>query len=375
MFKSNGKGKRARLVLSVATVAVLTACSSSEDRKMANRGFEYENARLEGRAFLIPSGLSAPTFNNQYDIPALPQSNRSGPLGANVDVRPPTQLLSVVPGSQVVPAASEPTMAFYALSADQGAQQDVWSSLLSFLAKNKVSIEQQDQQNGVLQTGWFDSAQMLDGANEDDEDANSRQRYQFTLTNDVERHAANVSARVLDNKETVDGETSNTLTPTDAQRYAARVLNQFSLYYGQQVKARDQRNSSAGIGLEIGQDNNNVNALIAEESFDQVWRRLNQVLPMYGFAINDAQQSLGLIEVEYTKPSNDVWKAKGVEPLQLEEARFSFQLGEIAGDKTSITLLDKDKNPVSTEANPQAYTTLSKVLAKGPVDQGAAKAE
>lgn len=49
-----------RLVLSVATVAVLAACSSPQERKMANRGFEYEDARLEGRAFLVPAGLNTP---------------------------------------------------------------------------------------------------------------------------------------------------------------------------------------------------------------------------------------------------------------------------------------------------------------------------
>ena len=60
MFKANGKGNAVRLVLSVATVAVLAACSSPQERKMANRGFEYEESRLEGRAFLVPAGLSTP---------------------------------------------------------------------------------------------------------------------------------------------------------------------------------------------------------------------------------------------------------------------------------------------------------------------------
>lgn len=80
MFKANGKGNAVRLVLSVATVAVLAACSSPQDCKMANRGFEYEDARLEGRAFLVPSGLSTPAFNSNFDIPALPESSRDGAL-------------------------------------------------------------------------------------------------------------------------------------------------------------------------------------------------------------------------------------------------------------------------------------------------------
>ena len=116
---------------------------------MANRGFEYEESRLEGRAFLVPAGLSTPAFNSNFDIPALPESSREGALGAKVDVRPPAQLLTVVPGSQVVANASEPTVAFYALSTSQSVERDTWAFLMNFLAEHKVTTEKLDQQDGV----------------------------------------------------------------------------------------------------------------------------------------------------------------------------------------------------------------------------------
>jgi outer membrane protein assembly factor BamC len=53
---------------------------------MANRGFEYEESRLEGRAFLVPAGLSTPAFNSNFDIPALPRAAVRCPR-AKVDVR------------------------------------------------------------------------------------------------------------------------------------------------------------------------------------------------------------------------------------------------------------------------------------------------
>ncbi|MGL4250196.1 MAG: outer membrane protein assembly factor BamC [Aeromonas sp.] len=375
MFKSNGKGNRARLVLSVATLAVLAGCSTPQERKMANRGFEYEDAHLEGRAFLIPAGLSAPVFNSQYDIPALPESSREGPLGAKVDVRPPAQLLTVVPGSQVVLNASEPTVAFYALSTNQSVERDTWAFLMNFLAKHKVTTEKLDQQDGVLQTGWFENTAELDGLGEDDDDFKIRQRYQFTVRNDVQRHAVNMSVRVLDHEESFDGETTTQLTPADAQRYAARVLNQFSLYYDSQLRAREQHRSNDGMGMQLGLDNNELSAWIAEGSFDQVWRRLNQVLPAYGFVIKDTQQSLGWIDVEYEEPRADFWKAKGTEPFKLAEEKYRFQLGEMAGGKTSITLFDKDKKPVSSGVISQMYITLSEAFAKGQAAQAAAKSE
>lgn len=371
MFKANGKGNAGRLVLSVATVAVLAACSSPQDRKMANRGFEYEESRLEGRAFLVPAGLSTPAFNNGFDIPALPESSREGAIGAKVDVRPPAQLLTVVPGSQVVANAEEPTIAFYALSTSQSVERDTWAFLMNFLAEHKVTTEKLDQQAGVLQTGWFDNTAVLDGWAEEDDDFKIRQRYQFVLKNDVQRHATMMSVRVLEHEETIDGETSTALTPADAQRYATRALNQFSLYYDKQLKAREQHKSSDGMGLELGLDNNELSAWIAEGSFDQVWRRLNQVLPAYGFTIKDTQQSLGWIDVEYDEPDAEFWKAKGAEPFKLEEEQYRFQLGEMAGGKTSITLFDKDKKPVSSGVISQMYISLSEAFAKGLADRAA----
>ncbi|MFQ2153910.1 outer membrane protein assembly factor BamC [Aeromonas sanarellii] len=371
MFKANGKGNAGRLVLSVATVAVLAACSSPQDRKMANRGFEYEESRLEGRAFLVPAGLSTPAFNNGFDIPALPESSREGAIGAKVDVRPPAQLLTVVPGSQVVANAEEPTIAFYALSTSQSVERDTWAFLMNFLAEHKVTTEKLDQQAGVLQTGWFDNTAVLDGWAEEDDDFKIRQRYQFVLKNDVQRHATMMSVRVLEHEETIDGETSTALTPADAQRYATRALNQFSLYYDKQLKAREQHKSSDGMGLELGLDNNELSAWIAEGSFDQVWRRLNQVLPAYGFTIKDTQQSLGWIDVEYDEPDAEFWKAKGAEPFKLEEDQYRFQLGEMAGGKTSINLFDKDKKPVSSGVISQMYISLSEAFAKGLADQAA----
>ncbi|ABO91370.1 lipoprotein [Aeromonas salmonicida subsp. salmonicida] len=360
-----------RLVLSVATVAVLAACSSPQDRKMANRGFEYEDARLEGRTFLVPSGLSTPAFNSNFDIPALPESSRDGALGAKIDVRPPAQLLTVVPGSQVVPNASEPTVAFYALSTNQSVERDTWAFLMNFLAQYKVTTEKLDQQAGVLQTGWFDNTKALDGWSEEDDDFNIRQRYQFTVRNDAQRHAVNMSVRVLDHEETIDGETTNVLTPADAQSYATRALNQFSLYYDKQLKSREQHKANDGMGLQLGLDNNELSAWIADGSFDLVWRRLNQVLPAYGFTIKDTQQSLGWIDVEYDEPGSDFWKAKGGEPFKLEEEKYRFQLGEMAGGKTSITLFDKDKKPVASGVISQMYISLSEAFAKGLADQAA----
>ena len=55
---------------------------------------------------------------------------------------------------------------------------------------------------------------------------------------------------------------------------------------------------------------------------------------------------------------------------QLEKTK-RFQLGEMTGGKTSITLFDKDKKPVASGVISQMYISLSEAFAKGLADQGA----
>ncbi|MDO2947613.1 outer membrane protein assembly factor BamC [Aeromonas simiae] len=367
MSKANGRVRTAGLAL--LSLAVVAGCSSPAERKMANRGFDYEEAKLEGRAFLVPAGLQAPRFSSDYDVPPLPEGNREGPVGAAVDVRPPAQLLTVVPGSQVVQSSGDPTVSFYALSTSQDVSSDAWAFLMNFLAKYKVTTEQLDRAAGTLETGWFSNTAVLDGWGEEDDDFQIRQRYLFSLKADPVRHGINVTAKVVEHEEIVDGETRTTLSDAEARRYAVRALNQFSLYYDQQIKARDQHKSTEGMGLALGFDNNDLSAWVADAPFDQVWQRMNRMLPRYGFTIKDSQQSLGWIDVEYDDPGKGFWSGIGGEPFKLEEGKYRFQLGEMAGGKTSITLFDEDKKPVKSDVVSQMHITLSQAFAKALAEQ------
>ncbi|MGL5287289.1 Beta-barrel assembly machine subunit BamC [Aeromonas sp. RU39B] len=364
MSKANGRVRAARLTLGVITMAVLAACSSPQERKTANRGFDYTEAKLENRAFLIPSGLQSPGFTSEYDVPALPDASRQGPVADKVDVRPPAQLLTVVPGSQIVQGGSEPTVSFYALTTSQDVSADTWRFLQSFLTKNGASVEKQDAAAGTLETGWFSNSAALDGWAEDDDDFQIRQRYLFTLKRDDVRHGVNLSARVLQHEEDIDGAKSTSIGEVEARRYAVRLLNQFSLYYEEQLKARDMHRATGSMGLELGNDNNDLSAWIADAPFEQVWLRMKNLLPRYGFEIKDSQQSLGWIDVEYDDPGQSFWDKNGMTPFKLEEGKYRFQLGEMGGGKTSITLFDEDKKPVKSEVVSQMHTTLSQAFAK-----------
>lgn len=220
----------------------------------------------------------------------------------------------------------------------------------------------------MLETDWFANTAELDGWGEEDDDYQIRQRYLFTLKKDAVRHSLDMSARVQEHEENIDGEVKSSLSDAEARRYAVRVLNQFSLYYDQQLKARERHQAADSMGLALGLDNNELSAWIADAPFDQVWQRINRLLPRYGFEIKSAQQSLGWIDVEYDDPGQDFWNKSGATPFKLEEGDYRFQLGEMAGGKTSITLFDEDKKPVKSDVVSQMHISLSKAFAKALAD-------
>lgn len=366
MFKSNGKRNSARLVLSVIILTMLAACSSPQERKIANRDFDYVDARLVDRAFVIPTGLTAPVFNSKFDIPALPQASLQGPVGDKMDVRPPAQLFNIVEGSQGLQNGAEPTVVFYSQRADQNLKQDLNAALLSFLSQHHVQVQQQDQSVGVVETSWFENVQALGNAEADDE-VQVRQRYRFTLTEDATRRAVTMAARVVAHEETVDGDSSSELSSTEAQRSAAQILNQFSLYVDHRLKSAQPAAKTEQLGMTLGQDNNDLTAIIVDSSFDNVWRKLNQTLPKYGFAIGDAQQSLGWIDAQFAEQSDEFWQQKGMAPIKLEAQSYRLQLGEMDGGKTSITLFNKDKKPLASEQTHAMYQGLTEILNRSPV--------
>ena len=86
-----------QLVLSSLAVFVLTACSGgANQRRQAKDDFEYLNTpALE--EWSVPAGAQ-PQFYPNYRIP---QGNYAGGIGKEVDIRPPQQVLELIPGARL----------------------------------------------------------------------------------------------------------------------------------------------------------------------------------------------------------------------------------------------------------------------------------
>ena len=105
-------------------------------------------------------------------------------------------------------------------------------------------------------------------------------------------------------------------------------LNQFSLYYDKQLKAREQHKSSDGMGLELGLDNNELSAWIAEGSFDSGVAPPQSGAARLWFHHQGHPAVPGWIDVEYDEAGQRVLEGQGSGALQARGRQYRFQLGD-----------------------------------------------
>lgn len=318
-----------KIVLSLLTMSVLAGCSNPETRAQANRGFDYEDATLRTTPLLIPDGLEAPDFNGEYVIPAPTQGVIGGVTGKAVDVRPPTQVLPLVRGTEAMDSDIGSGLWFYQQRLDQPLEQELSQALESFFKGQKAEFTQTAQ-------GWRSNGRAI---------GNEKQQFSWQLMPDAVRRAVAVQ---------VSAEGGQTMLTQDRQRAEAAMLNAFSLSYQRALTQQQELLDRSPIQLTLDQSQGR---LLTDEGYDRSWKRLVTLLPQLGFDLTNRQQALGYVDVEFDGLSDGKWRDLGLPALDIPEQEYRIQLGDL-GEQSSITLSDKNKTPVSADILSQLARTL-----------------
>lgn len=320
-----------KMVLGLLAMSVLAGCSNPETRAQANRGFDYEEAKLRTTPLLIPTGLEAPDFNNEYVIPAPTEGSIGGVTGKAVDVRPPTQVLPLVRGTEVMDNGSG--LWFYQQRLDQPLEQELNQALDAFFKGKKAEFSQSAQ-------GWRSDGRAI---------GNEKQQFSWRLTPDEVRRAVAVQ---------VSAEGDDIVLAQDRQRAEAAMLNAFSLSYQRELTKRQELLDRSPINLTLDQSEAR---LLTDEGYDRSWKRLITLLPQLGFELTNRQQALGYVDVEFDGLSKGKWRDLKLTALDIPEQQYRIQLGDL-GEQSSITLSDKNKVPVSADVLSQLARTLGEAF-------------
>ncbi|EGR2495552.1 lipoprotein-34 NlpB [Vibrio cholerae] len=333
-----------QLVLGSLAVLVLSACSSSPtQRRQAKDDFDYLET-TEFKPWVLPQGAT-PQFYPNYDIP---QGAFHGGVGNVVDIRPPQQVLELIPGARAERQNGEVTL--WMLRQDEA--QKVWDTALKMIAERKIPLRKQT--DSMVETDWVDWVS-------EDEDVTIGSRYLMSMVETNNRYGFKIS--LIGWRENGQVQTVST---TNKERYNAFMTNLVTTRYDSDVRVEAARRAQElvkQIPITMGSDRSGFPVIIARTPYDVLWQRLPELLPKMGFTIEERNQSQGTVKAKYAAPDDEFWQQVGVKPIELKSGTYTFLFGDL-GNRTSINVTDSAGKPVNEALLKEMVPVLSAVVDK-----------
>ncbi|MGR4991187.1 outer membrane protein assembly factor BamC [Vibrio rotiferianus] len=318
-----------QLVMSSLAVFVLTACSGgANQRRQAKDDFEYLDTEPLSE-WNMPADAQ-PQFYPNYDIP---QGNFEGGIGKAVDIRPPQEVLELIPGARLERSNGEVTL--WLLRKDE--LDLVWQTVQNMISTNQIPVEKQS--DSLIETGWVTW-------NSADEDMEIGSRYDISRFEASNRFGFKVN--LVDWRE---GDQVKDVSRTNRERYNVLMTNLVTARYDQQVREDAQKKAQElvkQIPITMGTDRSGLPVIIARAQYNVLWQRLPELLPKIGFTIESRSQSQGTVEARYASPDDAFWNDIGVKPIDLDAGKYTFLFGDL-GNRTSINVTNSAGKPVEEE--------------------------
>lgn len=333
-----------QLVLSSLAVFVLSACSgSATQRRQAKDDFAYlETPPLE--QWQLPEGAT-PQFYPNYNIP---QGEFAGGIGKQVDIRPPQQILELIPGARYERSQGEVTLWLI----KQEEADEVWQTVKDMLAERQIPIDMQSDTH--IETGWVTWRS-------EDEEMEIGSRYAIDRFEANNRHGFKIN--LVDWRE---GTELKPVTLTNKERYNVFMTNLVTSQYDQVKRDEAQRRAQElvkQIPITMGTDRSGFPVIIARTPYNVLWQRLPTILPQMGFTIDERNQSQGTIKAKYASPDDEFWNEIGVKPMELKSGTYTFLFGDL-GNRTSINVTDSSGKPVEEAFLKSIAPVLAAVVKK-----------
>ncbi len=330
--------------LSLVTVMILAACSSAESRRQASDDFNYLKTPKLSTWTSLPDQHTE--FSKNYNIP---QGEFNGALGEGVDIRPPKQLLALIPGLRFQRDKENVYVWMPSTELAQGFADNLNKTV------TQGDLPTKSKSDYVIETDW------INWNNDENADIGKGR-----VSISPQKTAANYGF-LVELVEWQTGKEGMVFVESEMKKdFVTQITNRLLLSYDNHVRDEARLralNETQKIAVSLGKDRSGLSVIIAREPFDAVWTRLPSVLDTLGFSIEDRNSSQGVFNVEYKAPNKAFWSELGMEPLALSEKKFDVQLGDLR-NRTSINFITSKGKPVSDGELTQLNEAIKRVFDK-----------
>jgi outer membrane protein assembly factor BamC len=360
---------------SLVTLAMLSACSSVEDREIASGGFDYLNNE-PGQQIKIPADIDTPNFNDTYKLPSLGADAPRTIVGEKLSILSPALVLPVVTGSHVEEGSKSATVWFDKIDDSQALDTTIWNSLLAFLESQGIGVQSFDKDKQQLISDWMvinESDENSSWYNWTKSERSIGQRFEFNLDLKPHGRIAALSVDLVDYKEKLSSDSPEETTPKDERRQEVEILNQVIDHYEREIRlatAQRIQKIRQGLPMEMGFDSDGESAYVVDAEYDVAWPRLLLVLRKLGFDVKDYDKSNGLLFVKYNGSDAGWWSSlwsKDQYALDLSTEEYRIKVTDL-GAKTSITLLDNENKAFTAKKMTDLFDTFSRTMGADDLD-------
>lgn len=335
------------LNISILAATLVSGCSIFPD---ADKRTTYLDAS-KGESLAIPEGLQPVQKASQYRIP---DDSLQGNLGDQLDIRAPSQILTIATGSRVEEGETGARIWLDQTPTINNLEDFVWKALVSYAEEEGLGIVKQDRSTLTLETGWLEN-QVLEGFWWWEEFVGiNRARVVFKVNMRPHGRTAEVTAEVIEYEALSELERSRKPL-IQKQRLAIQALNEFVVQYDymqRQIVAATVKNRSAYSEqtLVISTNSAGEPALNSEKRIDAVWSQTRSALEQLNFQVTDYNNSERVYYVTYTKPESSFWGSmfgdETAPPLPLENGEYLVKVTG-KGDVAAITFYHSDNTAFS----------------------------
>ncbi len=359
--------------LSVVIISVLTGCASKEERRIASGGVDYVNLPSPATTN-VPADLSTPETAPDYIIPAVPSPEKAL-YGKSLPVVSPSLVLPLARGTYLTEDLTDTSVIFDKLDSNLSINDLVLQQISGHLARINVDYSIPDPSALRLVTDWIVSYEDADSAWYDFSEDNTEVGRRFELIVEPAGHgrSATLTVNLLDLVIANGDNISDAINPFIKRDFEATMLNGIIQHFASQQMIEDERRIAeirSGMNSQLGFDAKGDSAFIIDANYDITWPKFQLVLRKLGFNVKDLDKSTGLLFVNY-QGIEQSW-IKGLfgsdDEFSLEKKDYRILVKSLTSNKTSVTFMDEQSNPLTPVKVSELYPAFAEILSQNELD-------
>lgn len=341
--------------------SLMVACAGNP--KQADDDFKYLEAEPSA-SIVIPETLNPLPQNSDYQIDL--EAPLAGNVGENVSIFPPRLIAPIVTASHIDEDDPRTSIWFEQTEYVDNLQQAIWDAVKGHLTNSNVEIEQFDESNQTLYSGWFTQQREFGWWLWSTELDLERQKYQFVLDMKPHGRSGKLTVSLVEREPLLEFYPDYDIA--DNQGLATEKLNAVAGQFDYKLRLDTETRRIqyvSGIVSQIGKAENGDDAIVIDADYEHAWVRVLEVLNHHNLILTDINKLQGRIYASSNEKEKGFWSglfSADSERLGLDKGDYVIELLR-NGAQTHLIFNDSELDALDKEKLDKLFPQLSSRLA------------